>query len=53
MVTNIEDVRKSKEAKEKELAFYRNELAKTRQKLSWLTDHLKTTQNIINLIESE
>lgn len=39
--------------KDAELAFYQGELAKLHTKLGWLTQEIRVTQTIIDLIEQE
>ena len=49
----LADVIKDKERKEKELAFYKKELAKIMAKIAFHEAHLSLTQRIIDMIEAE
>ena len=49
----IQDLLDTKARKEKELAFYNDELKKLQEKMKWLKAEIKLTEEIINMIENE
>lgn len=49
----IADVLEQKVRKEKELQFYNEELEKLQQKIFWLEQEVKLTEEIIEIIQNE
>ena len=49
----IADVLEQKLRKEKELQFYNEELEKLQQKIFWLEQEVKLTEEIIEIIQNE
>ena len=49
----IADVLEQKTRKEKELQFYNKELEKLQQKIFWLEQEVKLTEEIIEIIQNE
>jgi hypothetical protein len=49
----IKDLLDTKARKERELAYYQEELRKLEEKMHWLRMEIKLTSDIINMIEKE
>jgi hypothetical protein len=49
----ISDLLDTRARKEKELAFYQDELRKLEEKMKWLRMEIKLTSDIITMIEKE
>ena len=49
----ISDLLDTRARKEKELAFYQDELRKLEEKMKWLKMEIKLTSDIITMIEKE
>ena len=53
IIVSIDEVRKLKLEKEKELAYYKDHLEELQVKISWLEADLRLTTDIIKMIEDE
>ena len=53
IIISIDDVRKLKLEKEKELMYYKDHLEELQIKISWLEADLRLTTDIIKMIEDE
>jgi len=49
----IKDLLDTKARKERELAFYQDELRKLEERMHWIRMEIKLTTDIINMIEKE
>lgn len=53
IIVSIDQIRKLKQEKEKELAYYKDHLEELQIKISWLEADLRLTTDIIKMIEEE